>query len=90
MWYNAGMKIRKELRSHFAQSLECAAADGRCGREWECACGACNIIRREFDRLAHRAGPLLEKIILVNAAQLLAYREACSTNRRSDISETPR
>ena len=43
-----------------AIALEHAKADERCNRSWECACGACNIVRREsYDEyLAEACGTL--------------------------------
>lgn len=32
-------------------AIEHAAADGRCGRTWQCSCGPCNAIRAEIARL---------------------------------------
>jgi hypothetical protein len=53
-------EVRKKSRWAAATAIEHAAADKRCGREWECACGACGTIRAEIAHqealsIAHRS-----------------------------------
>ncbi len=47
--------LRKAVAPVWPDAVEHAHADKRCGREWVCACGACNIIRREIKRLDDNA-----------------------------------
>ncbi len=37
----------KVYAEYLPAAKEHAAADGRCGRTWQCQCGACLIIRRD-------------------------------------------